>query len=35
MRKGSERKAVIKRTTRIPSPMRILIGTPPLEFFVV
>jgi hypothetical protein len=27
--------AVIKRATRIPSPMRILIASPPLEFFAV
>jgi hypothetical protein len=27
--------AVTKRTTRIPSSMRALIATPPLEFFAV
>jgi hypothetical protein len=27
--------AVIKRAARIPSPMRILIASPPLEFFAV
>ena len=27
--------AVTKRTTRIPSSMRVLIDTPPLEFFAV
>jgi len=27
--------AVIKRATRIPSPMKILIASPPLEFFAV
>jgi hypothetical protein len=27
--------AVTKRTTRIPRPMRVLIATPPLDFFAV
>jgi hypothetical protein len=27
--------AVTKRTTRIPSPIRVLIATPPLDFFAV